>query len=311
MTKLNCIPKFYLHYPKLRIGNLIREEVIPYVKRFTSLPLHIAEEAICRAETETASGFFRNLERSWLEHNAFAVEIDRFLESNAVWPDFAIQINSLSSAISLFEKAVMVENQKRIYSAGVKHALDRVMKNAAARYRLSEEEIRTIFTLWEPSFWVYRNGAHASWVLSQRSKVPNSSSISVKELCNVFHGGSELVLSERSEESWLLKLRQADASSLLAISQQWLTCAAESAMRETEADYLALERPDLKAARNLVRYDNLTELLFGENLWGLPDLLLRKMVVNSLVRLGRIDSRQSVLMYSVAEIKQGKTHEKS
>lgn len=304
VTKLNCIPRFYAHYPKLRIGTLIRDEVVPYVKRFDSLPPKIAEKAISRAEAETTPQFFGNLERSWLDHNKLASNIDCFLESNANWNNFEVRRDSLSSAIAMFEEAVQVEDEKRVYSAGVKHALNRVMEVATVRYRLSDEEIRKVFTLWHPSFWVFRNGAHASLVLSQRTEVPNFSSMSTQELCNVFHGGSELVLRERGHEPWFARLKQMDSTSLQLISEQWQAYVSAGVSLEIEAGYLTLGRPDLQAARNLVRYDNLTELLFGENLWGLPDLLLRKMTVNTLVRLGRLDARSSVLMYDIAEIKE-------
>lgn len=307
MTELTCISEFYAHHPSLRIGELIRNEVVPYMRSLAVLPASMKNEALSRVEAESTITFLGNLERTWHEHNELAKEIDVFLRRSAVWSDLEISEPYLEEAVLLFERAVVIEDEKRIYSASVKEALDKAMAEARARYSFSEEDMHSIFGLWgEAPYWIYRDGAHACWLLAQRNVMavgPTETPIRTSQLCALFHGGSELVLKERLEDSWLKKLGNMDTPSLLRVVDHWREYVTSGKSRRIQAGYLTLERAELKASQTLVRYDNLIEILFGENLWGVPDLFLRRMTINTLVRLGYTDARESVLMYSTDELK--------
>ncbi len=312
MSTLACISEFYAHHPDLRIGAMIRDEVVPYMRSLALLPVPMQNEALSRVKAESTTTFLQNLERTWRVHNELATEIDLFLRRSAVWQSMEIAELDLDEAVSLFERAVIVEDEKRIYSASVKEALDKAMAEARAKYSFTEEDMHSIFGLWgEAPFWIYRDGVHACWLLAQRGVVavgPTETPVRVAQLCEIFHAGSEMVLRERLEDSWLNKLVNMDTPSLLKVVDHWREYVASGKSRRIKAGYLILERPELKSSQTLVRYDNLVEIFFGENLWGVPDLFLRRMTVNTLVRLGYVDARESVLMYSVDELKNRTVH---
>ncbi len=286
---------------------MIRDEVVPYMRSLAVLPTSMKSEALSRVETESTSTFLLNLSRTWREHNELAMEIDLFLKSAAIWQSLEIRESDLDNAVSLFERAVFMENEKRIYSASVKEALDKAMTEARVRYSFNDEEMHSIFGLWgEAPYWIYRDGAHACWLLAQRGVVafgPTKTPSRTTQLCDTFHGGLEIVLRERLNDDWLKKLTNMSTTSLLEVVVRWDEYVKNGKSRRIKAGYLTLERPELKASQTLIRYDNLIELLFGDNLWGVPDLFLRRMTVNTLVRLGYMDARESVLMYSVDELK--------
>lgn len=307
MSNLECISEFYAHHPDLRIGAMIRDEVVPYMRSLAVLPTPMKSEALSRVEAESTPTFLRNLERTWREHNELALEIDLFLKGAAIWQSLEIQESDLDNAVALFERAVLVEDEKRIYSASVKEALNKAMAQARIKYSFNQEDMNSIFGLWgEAPYWIYRDGAHACWLLAQRGVMafgPTETPPLTAQLCTTFHGGSEMVLRERLNDSWLKKLVNMSTTSLLEVVNHWNEYVTSGKSRRIKAGYLTLERPELKASQTLIRYDNLIELLFGENLWGVPDLFLRRMTVNTLVRLGYADARESVLMYTVDELK--------
>lgn len=310
MQRLSCIPEFYVYNPQRRIGDLIRDEVIPYMRSLAVLPTAMRGEALSRVEIEDVQTFFENLRRSWQEHNQLALEIDAFVMANGSWRRFEISEPALEQAITLFERADRNETEKRLYTAGVKEAIDKAMHAARMRYRLSDEEITLLLELPEPTYWAYRNGVHAQWLLARRGigflSAP-APAMATAGLCNIFHAGCEGVLNERRSDKWLRELLLMETEGLLRVFQMWTEVYTAAPEKRVKIGYLTLERPDLKAIQNLIRYDNLVELLFGANLWGVPDLFLRKMTINTLIRLGRIDARDSVLMYSVDELRQSRS----
>lgn len=300
---LKSIGIFNGYHPSVRIGHLIRDEVIPYARTFQVLPVAMQEEALTRARTESSQRYFTHLSDAWEAHNQLAATIDAFLVRSVEWSDVRIKDSFVRQACSLYEQAVVVEDEKRTYSAGVKALLDRAMHEALTRYRFSEKDMDDVFTLWEAPYWVYRNGAHAMWLLAERGvSHAGTPRYNRQKLCSEFHAGYDFVLDERHTENWLSRLINADTKTLLAAVQQWLGYGDPCHDARTRAGYLMLGRKDLKAARQILRYDNLIEPLFGDNLWGIPDLLLRKAVINTLVERGTLDRRASVLLYSIDEI---------
>lgn len=306
MSLFDCVPRFYAHHPCVKIGNLIRREVVPYMRSLAVLSPELQQETLQRVGAESAAEFFNNLARTWKEHNAFAMEIDRFLSNHANWATLQMREEWLTEALTLFERAHRIETEKRLYTAGVKEALDKAIDQCRPRYRLSDKTLALLLGLQEPSYWSFRNGAHASWRLSQNGVSSSNApipQIDTSQLCKIFHSGCSDVLSERLSEPWLAKLVTMDVEALKKVVQSWSETHVDGRKRQTELGYLVIERPELKAIQNLIKYDNLTEMLFGSNLWGVPDLFLRRLTVNALVRLGSIDSRESVLMYTVDELK--------
>jgi hypothetical protein len=127
--------------------------------------------------------------------------------------------------------------------------------------------------------------------------------MSESRLCELFHAGYVEVLMERLKEKPLSALMNMSDEELLRKAESWARFADHSRTKRVQLTYLLLERAELRAIQELIRCDNLTEILFGFNLFGIPDLFLRRFYVNTCIHLGALDQRESVLFYAADELR--------
>lgn len=307
---LRSIERFYAHHPQADIDEIIRNEIIPYVRQFSALPESIQQESISRASKQSAEEYYKNLKNAWRAHNELAQKIDKFLQFALDWQHLTIKKEHIEEALKLLELAMKTEDEKRIYSAGVKVALDNNIERARKRYNLSTQDVYTASTLWQPAFWEVWLKKHVEWILAERSiHLPHSGS-SEPTVVDVFHGSSPTTLEKRKIKGRLQNLRNMDSQELLKMHQRSVDLSRKLAFERVKGGYLALGRKDLHAVQDLLRYDSLTEYLFGINLWGLPDILLRKGLVNTYVSAGLLKDRGSILFYELKDfqIPQQKYH---
>lgn len=280
----------------------IRNEVLPYVKQFKSLPTDIQEDAKSVAEQESINCFFNNLKESWRQHNRTAMEVDAFL---ALFYGGRVALNDVSTlrhARRLIAEAFAVERKKRVYSAGVKSALEYHLPLLTDRFCLSQDDLNILLSIGRLNFWMYRYGEHCLYLLAKMEGNPRAKKIK-KNIINVFHAGEHILFSSRIDD---ICRRVSGSRSLLekeVINYERLARRARDI--GIQGGYLTLGRADLKSVQGLIQYDNLDEYLFGYNLYGVPDLLLRKEVTRFLTGLGYLVELPSVLQYTEEEILSG------
>jgi hypothetical protein len=298
---LSSLENFYRFHPSSNIDLIIREEVVPYVKAFSSLPPSVQEESKRRAGLESACEYYRNLKRAWLTHNELAYKIDRFLSFALDWRTLMIKPEYVDQARDLISEAFAAEDEKRIYSAGVKHSLDKALEKASTRYRLNAEEMQIVSTLCELSFWDSWTKAHIEFVLASRGISLFSGKNLMETTLELFHGNSHAVLKGRLQSPQLKKIDSLSTTELLKRHEEIVSISMKLADKRIKLQYLAIGRSDITAIQGLLRYDNLTEYLFGYSLFGFPDLLLRKALVNRMVADGKLDRRASILFYTLRD----------
>lgn len=278
----------------------IREEVLPHIRLFEKLDPKTQKRSEDEAGHMTPLHFFSSLENSWLEHNKFARTIDRFLIKALDWAELKIKEPHLLRAYVLTKKAYAIEERKRALSAGVKLSLDKSIRQSKDRYRLSEDQLRLISTLWEPSFWHVWQRDHVLYTLKQKrgEEVQEFK----KELIKKFHADSESVLNKRLQKGMLKKLQDKSIFELEEMHRSLHALEVEMKEGKVRVGYLTIGRPDLQAIQNLLRYDNLIEYIYGINLNGVPDYLLRKGLTNTLIANNVLQKKDSVVLYKLEEI---------
>lgn len=285
-----------------RIDSIIKNEVAPYVKQIQSLPSDIQNDAKNAAAQESISSFVANLKRNWWEHNKTALEIDVFLASLYRGDATLNDMGSLLIARKLLIDAFSVEKKKRIYSAGVKIALEYHLPQLVDRYCLSKKDVDILLTPWQVNFWMYRYGEHCLYRLKQVEGNSNAKAIK-QDITNIFHAGEDVLFRSRVRRICGDVFQNEVALRKEVTNYRgYIQHAREIGI---SGGYLVLGRPDLKSVQELIRYDNRDEYLFGYNLYGVPDLFLRKEIIQFLVKRGCLYVLPSVLQYTEREILSG------
>jgi len=298
--------RFFQYLAASTLANLDQEiasEVLPYVKTFNALPDQIQVEARYVAETLNPVEYFNNLSGAWKDHNELASTIDDYLfqiYSGQLSPDSCF---ALKQARELLERAFATEHNKRIYSAGVKIALDRYIESAIARYNLLPDELYILLTPGVVNFWTSYRGEHAEYIYATK-KSPRAASALRECLCKRFHAEEEAIFNSRLGRDFR-EFHDYTLSELNWIIKEFQACKAKVNELGIKGFYLTLEKPDLKYVQRIISYDNYEEYLFGYNLFGIPDLYLRRQMINTLVNHGAIDKRNGVLFYSKDELLKG------
>lgn len=281
------------------IDAVINAEVIPFVKSFQSLSIEIQNKARTVAMKESPCCFVNNLKHSWQIHNKTALDIDGFLTSLYKGDIRLDNIEILNIASKLLSKAFDSERKKRIYSAGLKISIDYHLPKLISRYNLSREDVNTLLSIWKVNFWTYRYGEHCLYRLRQIKKKLQTKDVQ-QSIISIFHAGENTLFKSRFgkicgnafNNSVLLKREVANYKRHILRTKNF----------EIHGIYLTQNRPALKSIQELILYDNREEYVFGYNLYGIPDLFLRKELVNFLVKRKYLPLFSSVLKYTKKEI---------
>lgn len=286
-----------------QLDDIVRDEVAPYVSTLNALPSSIQRQARDVAD-EYPCDFFINLKRAWRAHNELALELSKFLidlySANISWTSSS----TLVAAQALLGHAYDTEDQKRIYSAGVKLALDRYIGVCTRRYHLNENDVGLLLSCWRPDFWSYRLGVHAKLCLAERCAGEPSLTLRQKIALDL-HGGETLLLRERLARPPLVSLCSMSKRELAAILLEIKEINERTKEFSRRGCYLVMGRPDLRAIQGIIQYDNFYEHVFGYSRYGLPDFFFRKEVCWLLQRRGLLEYKPSVVLYSRDELHKG------
>lgn len=284
-----------------QIDTVVSIEVTPYIKTMGALPQTIQAAATHAAERESGEAYFEHLAQAWKRHNDLALELDDFLVNLYTGKQSFAKLSTVRQARAFLPRAYQTEDEKRIYSVGVKLALDASIRKAQERYSLTEEQKTLLLSSWVPDFWTYRLKCHAEYF------VDTVSSVCTKEkerfLADTFHAGEPILLRRRLPQ--ILgedHLNEEAARNILARCEETERKVKSLA---TVGCYLVMGRQDLRAIQRLVQYDNRVEYLFSCNMFGMPDFFFRKEVVHFLVSARILERRPSIVFYSQEELDDG------
>ncbi len=280
----------------------IRKEVMPFLRRFESLPEKIQKESSIRATSLNLFEYQSALAQGWSSHNSVAKDIDTFL-TEVRSTDDSLSLCHIQTLHSLLDQAFAVEHEKRVMSAGVKIILERSIEYVKKKIQLTDEELRLSLTVSVPNFWIVYNARHLEFFLRSLRGAKNAPILGDR-LRTDFHGSNELVMHGRIEREFLSSSRSS-LKILKAMVSKYKAIDSRLRNRSLEGAYIALERPDLQAIRSIMTYDNFDEYCFGQNLFGIPDLFLRRFAIDLLVKRGLVERRDCVLFYSEEEILKG------
>jgi hypothetical protein len=301
--------RFFQYLEASALANIdqeIESEVLPYVKTFNALPDQVQAEARYVAETLNPVEYFNNLYGAWKDHNELARTIDGYLfqiYSGQLSPDSCF---ALKQARKLLEQAFETEHRKRVYSAGVKIALDRYIQLALERYNLSQKGFYILLTPGVMNFWTSYQGEHAEYVYAEKTSANGIGAIKDR-LCKMFHAEEEIIFSSRLKKDFG-EIQDYTPSQLKLIIDEFQKYKSNVRELVVKGFYLTLGRPDLEYIQKIISYDNCQEYLFGCNLYGIPDLYLRRLMIQTLVNRAVIDSRDGVFFYSKDELMKGLNH---
>lgn len=283
------------------IDEAVSMEVTPHIKTMGALPQSIQAAATEAAEYESGAQYLDNLALAWQRHNDLALELDDFLVELYSGKRSLHERDTLHRARTFLPRAYKTEDQKRIYSVGVKLALDINIRRASRRYSLTDDQKTLLLSCWVPDFWTYRLHSHADYVLYTRSCGRSNEKSSL--LAETFHASERILLDQRLPQI-IGGVHCSDDS----IKRMIAHCQdAEKKIRAlaTTGSYLVIGRHDLKSIQRLVQYDNRLEYLFSCNMFGMPDFFFRKEIVHFLVSAGVIEKRPSIVFYNQNELDNG------
>jgi hypothetical protein len=281
-----------------QIDTVVSVEVTPYIKTMGALPQAIQTAAAMAAERESGEMYLGHLAQAWRRHNDLAVELDGFLVNLYTGRQSFAELSTIRQARAFLPRAYQTEDEKRIYSVGVKLALDASIRKAQEKYHLTEEQKTLLLSSWVLDFWTYRLKCHAQYFLETLSG--ECTNEGEKLLAETFHAGESILLRSR--------LRQIlGENHLTKEAAQKIVAQCEGTERKvkslaTAGCYLVMGRPDLRAIQRLVQYDNRVEYLFSCNMFGMPDFFFRKEIVHFLVSTGLLEKRPSIVFYSQQEL---------
>ena len=210
--------------------------------------------------------------------------------------------SALCQGRRLIEQAFETEHRKRVYSAGVKIALDRYIQAAVEKSKLSQDDLYILLTPGVMNFWTSYQGEHVEYIYAAKT---SSNVNSIKErLCKMFHAEEEIVFSSRFKRDFC-EIQDYTPSQLELMSEEFQQLKSKVSALGIKGFYLTLGRPDLKYIQKLISYDNFHEYLFGYNLYGIPDLYLRRLIIDTLIKHAVIHKRDGILFYSQDELVEG------
>ena len=284
-----------------QIDDVVSMEVTPYIKTMGALPQAIQIAATKAAQSESGEMYLENLARAWRRHNDLALEIDVFLVELYTGRRSLLETSTIQQARAFLPRAFKTEDEKRIYSVGVKLALDTSIERAREKYSLTEEQQTLLLSSWVPDFWTYRLHAHAEYV---REKLSGRSTEEMgHSLASTFHASERILLEKRLPR--ILGERHLTKEGTEGIIAHCVEAEGNIHTLATRGCYLAMGRPDLKAIQRLVQYDNGVEYLFSSNMFGVPDFFFRKVIAHFLVSVRLLEERPSVVFYDQNELDNG------
>lgn len=284
-----------------QIDEVVSMEVTPYIKTMGALPPAIQMAAKEAAQSESGEVYLNNLAQAWRRHNDLALELDVFLVDLYTGRRTLLETSTVQQARAFLPRAFKTEDEKRIYSVGVKLALDASIERTRGRYSLTEEQQTLLLSSWVPDFWTYRLRAHAEYAME---KMSGSSAVEMgRSLADTFHAGEQILLEKRLPRILGDKGRTREGlEKTIAHCKEAEDNICALAVRGC---YLVMGRPDLKAIQRLVQYDNGVEYIFSSNMFGMPDFFFRKVIAHFLVSAGLLEKRPSVVFYSQSDLNNG------
>lgn len=282
------------------IDEEIKKEVVPFLSKIELLPKQVQLAAMEEAYSRTPSDYCIALASAWRQHNELAKKIDAFV-TYFYKNETAPKRTDIGIMEVLLRKAFAVEEQKRILSAGVKPCLEYWISHIRLKAHLSEEELLVALTTDIPGYWLVYEARHTEYLLSCQNKNPEQVE-QKRRLVRDFHASNDLVMKGRMEtQNMFLRSKKVLSDRFLSFKK------AEKIFRERahEGWYRGLENSIISGIRDLMCYDNFFEYSFGYNLFGIPDLFLRKLALATLIKKGLIDKRDCVLLYLEKEILEG------
>ena len=286
----------------MNIDAEIRKEVVPYLSKLEFLSASLQKEAIQLAQRLSPSEYYDALVSAWKRHNQIAKTIDAFIAPLYTTVS-AVETVDFEMMHDLLKEAFAIEHQKRALSAGVKPLLDVWIEWMKHKMALTDSELRAILTVEIPNYWFLYEARHTEFSLAQHEKWPEVGMLH-KALLTDFHASNIHVMHGRISAHALSGKNITTEQLLRRIDR--FRCI-ESALRALalEGAYAEIDRPIVKNIRQIIIYDNYFEQSFGYNLFGIPDLFLRKLVINILIKRGLIDKRETVLLYFEDELLKG------
>jgi hypothetical protein len=289
---LSVLPTSYVR----NIDQEIIKEVIPFLKRFESLSVLIQKRAINLANTCSPQEYYEELSSAWKKHNDLAGKIDEFLVHNISNTTLNLDRNNIDEITDLIRSALEIEQRKRIASAGVKHLLDEWIEKTRIKANLSTEELQQVLTVKKPNFWILYQARLVELRLKANSQTSYLLHQSFKK---DFNTNNEDVMQGRLSKE---NQKVVSYKTLVDMFKRYIKVGNRLKNISLEGEYLALENDHLKSLRLILEYDNFFEYSFGHNLLGIPDLILRKLTISSLIERGYLEKRDAILLYSDDEL---------
>lgn len=273
---------------KLDFQDKIKSEVRPYLQNIVEKLRGKIKSAI----EFPADAYLSNLRNSWQEHNQIAKNISDFLRVVHDRSGITLGPIQLEQAIGLLEKAIHSDNEKNVYSGGLKKKIEAEAIRIKDRYNLSDEEYLMTLTPSEGNFYEAYRYDHLKFFFANK----NGENIGKSELIEKYHGEDEGLLNSRMET---FGFEKESIEALTNELEKYLKRHKDFVIRK---GYLMLEKPDIKTLDKLVSFDNMEEFQWGYSLMGMPDYLLRKLLYTELVRAKFLNKNQPLLSVDENEL---------
>lgn len=269
-TKADLIPQAW----KRRIDAILADELLGANRYFAQTNPSL-QRLIAIATDMAPETYLRSLRQRWSWHNDFY--------ENALEPAIHLMTEESSFALSPLQVQALhrtypvmslVDQATLVLSAGIKQHIDKWTQRPETGLR-DEAERQLLLTLPQETFFATYAIDHLEYIIACRVNSPRRNALK-EQLFAKYHAGDEEIFAGRMEKfSWCrgFSLRQ------LRESRARLRADPNRAIHHF---YLTLERPRLKALRDIIVFDNVTEYEIAKSLIGISGFLLRKRVLQYL-----------------------------
>lgn len=259
---------------KENIDQILSNELLDANRYFAEINPKLSQ-LIENESNKTPEIFLQDLRERWEWHNRFYENLlepalPLFLEDNYLELSL-LQTHALKDAYAV---SSLVDQATLMMSAAIKKHINKWMEDESVSY-LNEKEKSEILTPSTDPFWVQYHVDHLKYIIAKKRGDPQLNEIE-KNLSGEYHVNDQKIFNSRLKH--FSHYFDMDADDIEKKSGEMVV----DDNKKVSQFYLTLERPRLKAIRDILLFDNVEEKKIATTLIGISGFVLRKKILQYL-----------------------------
>lgn len=256
------------------IDQILSNELLNANRYFAEINPKISQ-LIEKESNKTPEIFLQDLKERWEWHNRFYENLlepalPLLLENNHIELSL-LQARALKDAYAV---SSLVDQATLMMSAAIKKHINKWMEDKSVSF-LNEKEKSEIITPSVDPFWVQYHIEHLKYIIAQKRSDPQLNEIE-KGLLEEYHVDDRKIFNSRLKH--FSHYFDMEVDDIEKKAQEMVV----DDNKKISQFYLTLERPRLKAIRDILLFDNIEEKKIATTLIGISGFVLRKKILQYL-----------------------------